>query len=124
MGATPVPVNVGIPGIPFSYIGELGFSSTFYHAAPSSVNAFYLSSITVALFGTSSTTGPFFLDFLYAPAGSGCVGRTPLFRCATPASGTCGSSFPTPIRIPANNDLCVFHTANSADITVVGYLAP
>jgi hypothetical protein len=122
VGATPVPVNVGIPGTPFSYYGQLLSGGTFYRPAPSSTNAFYMSSITVGLFMTSSSSP--FLDFGYAAAGTSCNSLNPVFRCFTATTGTCGSPFPTPLRIPANSDLCVFHTANSATITVVGYLAP
>jgi hypothetical protein len=122
VGATPVPVNVGIPGIPFNYFGWAG--SKLYRVAPSSTNAFYMSSITVSLFATTGSTYPSWLDFGYAAAGTTCLATTWVFRCNTPTSGTCGSPFPTPLRIPANNDLCVFQYADSGYVTVIGYLAP
>ena len=125
-GASPVAVSgtVGIaaPAKLFSYHAQTGLGGRFSLAAPSATDAFYISSLTTATFTTG--TFPIFVDYGYGDPGN-CNNMQTVFRCMVVApAGTCTSTFPTPLRIPANKALCADHSGSSADVTAVGYLAP
>ena len=94
-------------------------------ATPGAGNSIYVTDIA---FGTSAAAGvaaDSFPTLKYGTGGTCSAGTTVVWQALTAANTTVQQSYHTPIKVPANNELCwIMTTAGSKVVEITGYIAP
>jgi hypothetical protein len=94
-------------------------------AAPGAALSIYITDISFSTSAAAGTAADSFPTLKYGTGGTCGTGTAVVWGALTGANTTVVASMTTPIKIPANNEVCwIMSTAGSKFIVLTGYIAP